>query len=255
MTALPSHPAELPAYQALFAADVKDFSGRPGRDHAALTEQLPQIVAAAFAAAGLAEIWERQTFRRVVGDEIALGFPATVLPLLLNPLLGALQAELVDGPVRMRVSVHVGPVTGPGTTAISDGSGAARVEAHRLLDSDAVKELLTRSDDITSVAAIVSERAVADAVATAYSAESLSLYVPVEVRVKGFRGKAHLRVPAPSGDLLLRGFGTPDTAPSPLSAAVATPHPATGTVIGYSSGAVQTGSGRQVNHFGNRRDR
>lgn len=253
MTALPSHPAELPAYQALFAADIKDFSGRPGRDHAALTERLPQIVAAAFTAAGLAEVWERQTFRRVVGDEIALGFPATVLPLLLNPLLGALQAELVGGPVRLRVSVHVGPVTGPGTTAVSDGSGADRVEAHRLLDADAVKDLLTRSDEVTVVAAIVSERAVADAVVTGYSAEPLGLYVPVEVQVKGFRGKAHLRVPTPSGDLLLCGFGSPDTASAPPAAA--TPHPTTGTVIGYSSGAVQTGAGRQVNHFGNRRDR
>lgn len=167
-------PRRLPAYQALFAVDVRDFSGYRGRDHAELTRRIPRILAAAFDRAGLAEVWGEEIWHRVIGDSYVAGFRSSVLPLLLNPLLGAMQAQLrhengteaignPPRPIRMRVSIHVGPATEPTGDGDTDGSGEVRIEAHGLLDADVVKDLLSRAEDETCVAAIVSERAYSDA--------------------------------------------------------------------------------------------
>jgi hypothetical protein len=130
----------------------------------------------------------------------------------------------------MRVSVTVGPVSDSGLRQVSDGAGNARVELHRLLDSEPVRDLLTRSGGITRVAAIVSSRAFEDAVATGYSDEDASLYVEAPVQVKSYQGRAYLRVPVPSGDLLTQGFRNPEDGPASTSASV-------------SGAAVQSGSG------------
>ncbi len=207
----------LPPYQALFAVDVRDFSGYRGRDHEELTRRIPRILAAAFDRAGLEEVWSEEIWHRVIGDSYVAGFRSAVLPLLLNPLLGALQEQLrhenrTDAigdpprPIRMRVSVHVGPATEPSGDDDSDGSGEARIEVHRLLDADVVKELLSRADDETCVAAIISQRAFVDAVVSGYAGEKPTLYVPAPVKVKKFEAIAMLRVPNPTGELIARGF-------------------------------------------------
>ncbi|MEU5697042.1 hypothetical protein [Actinosynnema sp. NPDC020468] len=206
---------ELPPYRALLVVDVKDFSGRPGRDHAGITESIPVLLAGAFGRCGLGDAWREQRFGVTTGDGYAVGFPSAVLPFLLNPLLGALQEELAQRSVlRLRASVNVGPMTDTGVPTISSGSGAARVETHRLLDSDPVKALLARSGEATRVAAVVSARAYEDAVLTGYAADPPEHYVEVPVAVKAYRGTAYLRVPTPTGDLLASGFA-PTTAPTP----------------------------------------
>jgi CBS domain-containing protein len=93
-----------------------------------------------------------------------------------------------------------------GMNGLGDGSGDARIENHRLLDSEPVRDLLTRSSPITRVAGIVSARAFEDAVLSGFTGDDPDLYVPVHVEVKSYRGDAYLRVPKPSGDLLVRGF-------------------------------------------------
>jgi len=252
----PTEPQSLPDYQALLAVDVKDFSGRRGRDHAALTEQIPQMLRAAFAGAGLQHAWSAATFVGPTGDGLVAGFRSALLPFLLNPLLGALQDELAarnraaaaEQPVRMRVAAHVGPVTPSGPVSISDGSGNARVEIARLVDADEVRSLLARSGDATCVAAVVSQRVFEDAVLTGYAAEPPDLYVPVALRVKSFRSTAYLRVPHPSGDLVTRGL-----LPAPGGGEV-TPvdrHGHTGeTAIVNNYGASHSGVGDQHNVFG-----
>lgn len=217
---------DLPAYRALLVVDMKDFSGERGRDHAELTESIPAILRQAFRRCGLVELWEEALFQGSTGDGHFSGFTSRSLPHLLNPVLPALQTELdhrneTSGTtIRMRASVNVGPMTGEGENTISDGSGDARVETHRLLDSEPVRDLLERSGRATCVAAIVSARAFEDAVLSGYSAEDPELYVPAPVQVKSYQGTAYLRVPHPSGDLLRRGFSNDDAGSSGEEVAV-----------------------------------
>ncbi|MCP2260968.1 hypothetical protein LX15_004688 [Streptoalloteichus tenebrarius] len=213
----PTSVTELPPYRAMLVVDVKDFSGLAGRHHAELTDAIPGILQQAFLRCGLAEMWDEARFPRTTGDGHVLGFRAALLPFLINPFLGALQDELdyrntvrplsgQEGPIRMRVSINVGPVTDSGGELLSDGSGTARIETHRLLDSQPVRDLLARSSGTTCVAAIISARAFEDAVLSGYAADDPDLYVPAPVEVKRYQGTAYLRVPKPSGDLLRHGF-------------------------------------------------
>lgn len=214
-------PVELPPYRALFVVDMKDFSGTPGRRHAELTEEIPRILRDAFRRANLAALLDDVRFEGTTGDGYVLGFNATKLPYLIKPLLPELQNELAwrnragrpgqaAEVMRMRVSISVGPLTDSGENTISDGSGNTRIETHRLLDSQPVRDLLTRSTDGTCVAAIVSARAYEDAVLSEYAADDSAFYVEAPVQVKTYEGTAYLRVPSPTGDLLKHGFRTPD---------------------------------------------
>ncbi|MET1073637.1 MAG: hypothetical protein ABWY11_13400, partial [Umezawaea sp.] len=167
----------LPPYRALLIVDVKDFSAVPGAHHAELTEAIPEILRQTFIRCGLEHLWGEIKFEATTGDGHVLGFAAKHLPFLLSPFLPALQDELeyratvrsVSGQpqaLRMRVSVNVGPMTDSGAKRLGDGSGDARIETHRLLDSEPVRALLSRSGPTTRVAAIVSQRAYDDAVAS-----------------------------------------------------------------------------------------
>jgi len=202
----------------MLVVDMKDYSGTTSRNQANLNVLIPEILESAFDRAGLASVWAEISFRDSTGDGYAIGLPAERLPFLLNPFLGALQDELAERSrplsaagypsIRMRVSVSIGPVTDSGANGVGDGAGAARVELHRLLDSEPVRDLLTNSAEVTKVAAIVSARAYDDAVVGGYTQEDSGLYVEVAAEVKTYQGRAYLRVPVPSGDLLKRGFGS-----------------------------------------------
>ncbi|WP_143261743.1 hypothetical protein [Allokutzneria sp. NRRL B-24872] len=211
--------SELPPYHSLLVVDVKDFSGRVGRDHAQITEAIPVILQSAFQRCGLTDsVWRDRRFEATTGDGYALGFPSAVLPFLLNPFLRALQDELdyreqvaaQPAALRMRVSINVGPMTSSTAQAISDGSGTSRVENHRLLDAKPVRDLLARSGPATRVAAIVSARAFQDAVLSGYAAEPPEFYIAAPVQVKTFADTAYLRVPSPTGELLRTGFLPPE---------------------------------------------
>ncbi|MFC7343055.1 hypothetical protein [Saccharopolyspora griseoalba] len=211
----PSHqPTELPPYRAVLVVDVKDFSGRKTRDHEEITRQIPIILENAFTRCGHGCLWD-SGFGGSTGDGYFRILEPSCLPYLLNPFLMALQDELDDqnsmqppqhGNLRMRVVLAVGPITDSGEAVLGDGNGATRIEAHRMLDSEPVRDILARSSDATRVAAIVSPRVFEDAVISGYAAEDPSLYVPVDVEVKTFAGSAYLRVPTPSGDLLREGI-------------------------------------------------
>lgn len=275
--------SELPPYRSLLVVDMKDYSGNAGRYQTELTKLIPKIMKAAFKRGGLSEIWARKTIHNTTGDGYAIGLPAELLPFLLNPYLGLLQTELEernrqrplawDGPIRFRVSISVGPIEDSGANRTGDGSGKDRVALHRLLDSEPVRHLLNGSDpDVTQVAAIVSPRVYEDAVLGKYADEPPSLYVATGVEVKTFEGQAYLRVPKPSGDLLIRGFLR--SAPDPSAAATASVEPpasptagdgvqindhtgvrhggvgnvgSIGTMITGTGGPVHTGSGSQYN--------
>lgn len=247
-------PTELPAYRALLVVDARRFSSLPGRDHARVTDEIPVVLRRAFDRAGLTRLWEEAAFRDSTGgDSYYCGLDSRYLPSLLNPLLGALQDELVSRnahahhPIRLRASIHVGPLTGPESGKASEGSGAARIETHRLLDSDPVRSLLESAGQATCVAAIVSERAYLDAVASGYAGESPDLYRRVRAERKEYGGAAYLRVPLPSGGLLDHGFlASDDDAPGsgerPSGAGDDTPTERLSIVTG-DGGAVKTVGG------------
>lgn len=268
---IPPTTTELPPYRAMLAVDVKDFSRRPGRYHHRMTERIPDILGAAFNRAGLGREWAKgRRFPRSDGDGYIAGFRPRVLPFLLSPLLAALETELAAltsdatlvPPVRMRVSVAVGPVTDTGGGTIAGGSGTDRVVLHRLLDSTLVRQLLERSGPGTHVAAIVSRRAFEDAVLTGYTAEDGGYYVPAPVAEKSYEGEAYLRVPNPTGGLLREGF-LPDAAAAPSeprARAGELPQERSRTVIGVSRGPTHTGDGDMyfrgsiIDEGGRRRD-
>jgi hypothetical protein len=207
----------LPPYRALFAVDIKDFSGFESAAHAEVTARIRPIVAAAFRRCGLGAVWDDELWHRTIGDAYVAAYPSTALPLLVHPLLNALQIQLEHEnrrapaghpprPLRMRASVHVGPVTDPEDDPATDGSGTSRVDTHRLLDSFEVKQVLARAGDATCLAAIVSERAFTDAVLGGYCELTSDRFTPVDVAVKNYRQRAWLAVPVASGDLLARGI-------------------------------------------------
>lgn len=260
----------LPPYRAVLIVDMKDFSGTPGRTQAGLTAEIPDILRRTLRRVGLPDLWEEIRFETTTGDGYVLGFPSAFLPFLLNPLLPGLQDELADRnagratstpPIRMRVSINVGPMTDSGVGDFTDGSGAARIETHRLLDSAPVRDLLTRSGPATCIAGIVSARVMADAVLPGFADDDPDLYVEVPVQVKQYQTHAYLRVPRPSGDLLRHGFApgraNRDDRNTHRSAEETTPPwPAdtgqrhsthVGTVVSGVRGPVNTGSGAQFN--------
>ncbi|WP_131804217.1 hypothetical protein [Pseudofrankia sp. BMG5.36] len=205
----------------MLAVDIKDFGGRRGVDHEALTAAIPDILNDALCRGDLGHLVDADRFDQASGDGWLRGYDPTLTPFLLNPFLMALENELTDRnhrgahrsgagqPLRMRVSVNLGPVTDSGRNQASDGSGAARVATHRLLDAAPVRALLERSDpSATHVAAIISARVYEDAVLTGYAAMPDSLFHRVPVEVKTYRDIAYLHVPRTSGRLLAEGFGS-----------------------------------------------
>ncbi|EHY88322.1 hypothetical protein [Saccharomonospora azurea] len=207
-----TEPAELPEYRALLVVDMRGFGSVPGRDHSTLTHAIPTLLHNAFTQCRLDWVLEQTLFAKTTGDGYCLCVPSNYTPFLLNPLLPTLQEvlkfqnTLTTHPIRMRVSVNVGPLEAADEDTISRGSGAARVETHRLLDSDPVRQVLDGAGEVTCVAAIVSDRVFEDAVVPGYAGEHPSLYQRVDVSTKEYRRVAYLRVPEPSGDLLTRGF-------------------------------------------------
>jgi hypothetical protein len=208
---------ELPAYRAVLAVDVKNFSGVIAVDHHRLTENIPLVLERAFQRAGYAPEWAARRFPAGRGDGYVVGFRPEVLPVLLGPVVDALQEELayhhtmrVGGPsFRMRVSIGVGPLTDSDEQRLGDGSGAAMIETHRLLDCDPVRTLLEDSDpDVTFIAVVISGRVYEDVVASGYASKAPSEFIAVPVTVKSYQGTAFLHVPRMSGKLLARGLDT-----------------------------------------------
>lgn len=248
---------ELPPYRALLVVDVKEFSGERGRDHARITAEIPEILHQAFRRCGYEWLLDEVQFQGSTGDGYFLGFESRMLPFLITPFLPALQEELKyqnsvsRQSIRMRVSINVGPMTDSGANKISDGSGDARIETHRLLDSSPVRELLTRSGMTTCVAAIVSERAFQDAVRPGFTDDEPEMFVPAPVAVKTYQGRAYLRVPCPSGDLLAVGFPAEQEHEEPVDEPEANTEPAASAdkQVNYQVGDL-SGSGHHVNIVG-----
>lgn len=203
----------LPPYRALFAVDAKDFTGLPAAQHGPVSQLIPEVVDQAIERADLHDLKNAKRFPANTGDGVIFGFDPAFLPFVLWPLLRVLD-EVLDaynrqsvGPrIRLRASVHVGPVPDAGQPG--DGNGTARNDTHRLLDSRPVKAILAASsEEVTHLAAIISDRVHEDVVLGGYTGlhPDRCVEVPATVEGKSFAQRAWLYVPSPSGSLVQSG--------------------------------------------------
>ncbi|MFI6471153.1 hypothetical protein ACIBL5_12980 [Streptomyces sp. NPDC050516] len=200
----------LPAYRGILAVDAKGFTGRQAIEHEAISRAVPELLETALVRAGLRDLWNDRKFPASTGDGYVLGFDPSLMPFVIHPFLFTLQEVLTDFnvlshgavPIRLRASLHIGPL--PDTGNEFSGNGTARNDTHRLLDSRPVKAVLaSHKENITHVAAILSDRCYEDAVAGGYAGRHPDHFVEVAATVEGksFSKKAWIYVPQPSGPL------------------------------------------------------
>lgn len=236
---------ELPPYRAVLAVDVKNFSGVPAAQHRELTQRIPLLLKHAFTQANYGSVWEERRFAQSEGDGYVVGFRPEVLPILVGPVVDALQEVLEihnqmrtgGGPsLRMRLSIAAGPLNDSGEGQPGDGTGAAMVETHRLLDCGPVRQLLEASDpEVTFVAVVLSARVYDDVIVGGYSTKALTEFTSVQASVKTYQGTAFLHVPRPSGTLLHNGHGLTEEIPAPE---MPVPPPSGGAVHNSVTGSV-----------------
>ncbi|MEV7952695.1 hypothetical protein [Streptomyces sp. NPDC088141] len=216
----------LPPYRALFAVDAKDFTGLAAVQHGPVSQLIPELVDQALERAGLHELRDSKRFPANTGDGVVFGFEPALLPFVLWPFLGVLDDTLgaynrqsVGPRIRLRASVHVGPL--PDTEGPGDGNGTARNDTHRLLDSRPVKAILTAaSEQVTHLAAVISQRVYEDVVLGGYTGlhPDRCVEVPATVEGKDFAQRAWLYVPSPSGNLVQAGVRLREESAAPADA-------------------------------------
>ncbi|MCX4736218.1 hypothetical protein [Streptomyces sp. NBC_01363] len=200
----------LPPYRGIIAVDAKDFTGLPAIEHEVVSRTVPDLIGTSLDRAGLAELWNDRKFPASTGDGYVLGFDPSLMPFVIHPWLFTLQEVLAEFnihalgalPIRLRVSLHVGPL--PDTGDEFGGNGTVRNDTHRLLDSRPVKAVLASSrENVTQVAAILSDRCYQDAVASGYTGRHPDHFIEVPATVEGkrFAQRAWIHVPLPSGPL------------------------------------------------------
>ncbi|MEU6623661.1 hypothetical protein ABZ926_23220 [Streptomyces litmocidini] len=213
----------LPPYKAVLAVDAKDFTGLPAVLHAPVSQMIPELVDQALAKAGLTGVQHDKRFPANTGDGVVFGFDPAHLPFVVWPFLNVLDEVLgryntlsVGPRIRLRASVHVGPLPDEGRPG--DGNATPRNDTHRLLDSRPVKAVLAASgEQTTHLAAILSDRVYEDVVLGGYTAlhPDRCIEVPATVEGKSFAQRAWLFIPSPSGSLFRSGVLGLDTPREP----------------------------------------
>ncbi|MBR7677732.1 hypothetical protein KDA82_33045 [Streptomyces daliensis] len=200
----------LPPYRGIVAVDAKDFTGYPAVEHGTISRIIPQLLQESFRRAGLGEVWDNRRFPNSTGDGYVFGFDPAAMPFVIHPWTHTLQQVLTEFNVhstgavriRLRVSLHIGPL--PDSGDAYGGNGTPRNDTHRLLDSRPVKAILaSSSENVTQVAAILSDRCYQDVVAGGYTGRHRDYFIEVPATVEGkqFEQRAWLYVPVPSGSL------------------------------------------------------
>ncbi|MFJ5673991.1 hypothetical protein [Streptomyces sp. NPDC093097] len=267
VTAPYSESRPLPPYRALFAVDAKDFTGLPAVQHGPVSQLIPELVDQALEQAGLHKLRDAKRFPANTGDGVVFGFDPAFLPFVLWPLLGVLDdilgaynTQYVGPRIRLRASVHVGPL--PDADNPGDGNGTARNDTHRLLDSRPVKAILAAaSEQVTHLAAVISQRVYEDVVLGGYTGlhPDRCVEVPATVEGKDFSQRAWLYVPSPSGNLVQAGVLPLEESAAQAGGPVesdrdAATHPGThysGNTQHVREGAAVTGSvGRDITYNG-----
>ncbi len=200
----------LPDHRGVVVLDQEAFTQQPGSIQAEFATVIGELTDEALSRAGLESVRENKLFLRNTGDGFVFGCSPRHLPRLLDQFLPELQAGLArhnttsgSRQLRLRAAISCGPL--PAEGGPSDGYGAARNEAHRLVDASMLKWAMAEaSPDATHLGAIVSDRVYQDVVVARYCALHPDRFVKIIATVPGkpFHAPAWIYVPAPSGGLL-----------------------------------------------------
>ncbi|GAB3210411.1 hypothetical protein ACQEU5_14260 [Marinactinospora thermotolerans] len=202
----------LPPYRAVLAVDTQKYTRHSGYHQQILSRTVQSVLEDACRRAELGELWENRRFPQSTGDGYVFGAEPEKMPFLVHPFLHHLQEALEDVQpdlaahdrelrLRLRVSVHVGPLPDSRGEDPFDGIGPAMNDTHRLLDSDPVRTELAGSDpEITMLVAIVSRRVYEDAVLSRFVGLNPRRFRPVRATVpeKEYDAEGYLYVPSPS---------------------------------------------------------
>ncbi|MET7639484.1 hypothetical protein [Streptomyces sp. NPDC005438] len=181
---------DVPPEQALLVIDMQGYSKIPESKMVAARSNVDDILDCALAHAGLKLPREDDGAYMDTGDGVILAFAPHVLARLIDPLLGELNVGLmrherhrISGAplVRLRASVHVGPLSLP------DRRGDAINEACRLVSCQAVyRGLAAAAEGHGHLAAVISETVYRRAVAAGRTPHlGAQHFLPTEARVEG----------------------------------------------------------------------
>jgi hypothetical protein len=198
----------LPPYLALLAVDAERFSSNPSAMLPDLSSDIPDLLERALSRCDLEGVWADRRFPQSTGDGYFFGVPSEHLPFLVHPLLDSLHHVLVehdrtlhsinrDLRLRLRVSIHVGPVQDSGDER-KDGRSTPTNEAFRLLDSRPVRQALKAgSPDVSLLAAVISQRVFEDVVIAGFTGLHPDCFeaVTADVPSKDFIQPAWLYLP------------------------------------------------------------
>lgn len=183
------------------AYDVEHYSGRGTRREYETQQRLADILDFAFREVGVPQA-DRDVQEQGDGGIAFLPTGGTVdEPRLIVGLLNALRTGLIElnedlveaAKVRLRVGLQEGVVH----RAAHGFAGPAVVEVCRLRDADPVREALASSGG--PLVAVVADSLYRDVLAHGYHGLPGSAFIPVEVRVKTFSGKAWIYQPGADG--------------------------------------------------------
>lgn len=192
------------------AYDVESYSGRGTRGEYVAQQRLADTLELAFQDAGV----PRDSLQIQEQGDGGIAFVPTggsvdeprLLVGLINSLrirLSELNEDLVDqARVRLRVGLHEGVVH----RAPHGYVGPAVIEVCRLRDADEVRSALADSD--APMVAAVADTLYRDVLSHSYHGLPASAFIPVDVRVKSFTGRAWVYLPgAPPGAGSARDVG------------------------------------------------
>lgn len=198
----------LPPYRGLIAVDSVQFSKHRSVHLPDLSAAIPEALQTALTRCGIPQVWEKRRFPQGTGDGYIFGTKTRYVPALIEQVVPSLQHVLHDlAPtlrakdrslnLRLRISIHIGPIYDEGDE-LRDRISEPTIHACRLLDSTALKEALRLSQpDVTLVAAIISQRVFEDVVQAGYLQLHETEFEPVAATVpdKGFKQSAWLYIP------------------------------------------------------------
>lgn len=211
-------------YTGILAVDVRQYSRHNSARQDKITELLDGVLRKAADRADLRELFQDNSFHAYRGDGYLIGFPPSLVAPVVDRYFDSLQAELrrratdlrANGiELRLRASLHLGPVRSFDALVADSPAGKVMVESGRMIDTAPVRALLDHSDpEVTLVATMVSEEVMKQVIEAGHTVRKASEFVaaPLRLDTKGYAGTGYLRVPVPSGELLRQGLlhGQPD---------------------------------------------
>ncbi|KAA5834681.1 hypothetical protein F1721_13050 [Saccharopolyspora hirsuta] len=239
-------------YIGILAVDVHGFSKHNNVQQQTIVEVLADVLQQATIRTGLRSDWDDR-FRAHRGDGYLMSVPQDLVAVVVDRFFDALQAELRrrapqlrtnDITLRLRASLHLGPVRAFDALLTDSPSGRIMVDVGRMVDAKSVKALLDHSDPaVTHVAVVISSSVMDEVVAAGHTARQRTEFVqaPLEVDAKEYSGVGYLRVPAPSGELLRSGLLSGQPEPEP-DGGVAPSSGVQNNLHGYARNVIQTGA-------------